>query len=121
MEEADLSLQLFAAGWQVYETGELRVFHDTDLSHHAAADVTSGMIANVGLFAFLNYPVSAWGWGAIQVMNKVIDSIRRRRFQGIWSGLLSIPGDCYRNRKHRSPVRLPVLWKFLKLRRTRVV
>jgi len=118
MEENDVGLQLFAAGWQIYESGELRVFHDTDLSHHNAADVTSGMIANVALFAFLNYPVSAWGWGALQVMNKVLDSMRRHRFRGICLGLLSIPGDCYRNRQYRNPVALPVLRQFLQFRRT---
>jgi GT2 family glycosyltransferase len=118
MEESDLSLQLFAAGWQIYESGELRVFHDTDLSHHDAADVTSGMITNVALFAFLHYPVSAWGWATLQVMNKVLDSIRRHRFRGICLGLLRIPRDCYRNRKFRSPVALPILWRFLQFRRT---
>src|SRR5262249_43943375 len=34
MEECDLSLQLFAMGWQIYETGDLRVFHNTELKHH---------------------------------------------------------------------------------------
>src|SRR5262249_10936470 len=34
MEESDLSLQLFAAGWQICEARELRVFHDSDLAHH---------------------------------------------------------------------------------------
>jgi GT2 family glycosyltransferase len=118
MEESDLSLQLFAAGWQIYESGDLRVFHDSDLSHHNAAEVTSAEITNVGLYAFLNYPVSAWGWGALQVMNKVIYSIRRGRYRGICPGLLSIPRDCYRNRQYRNPVELAVLRRFLQFRRT---
>src|SRR5262249_20271382 len=51
MEECDLSLQLFAAGWQMYEAGNLRVFHDTDLRHHQSTEITSGVITNVGLCA----------------------------------------------------------------------
>ena len=61
MEEYDLSLQLFAAGWEIYEAGDLRVFHDTDLKHHQSAEVTSGVIANVGLYAFLHYPTYRLG------------------------------------------------------------
>ena len=63
MEERDLSLQLFEAGWQIYEAGNLRVFHDTDLKHHQSSEITSGIIANVGLYAFLHYPFIGWGLG----------------------------------------------------------
>lgn len=118
MEESDVSLQLFDRGWEIYQSGELRVFHDTDLGHHQTEDVTSGMIRNVGLYAFLNYPIRAWGLGALQVINKIIDSMRRGRFRGICSGLLGIPGECYRNRSYRRPVPLPTLKRFLQLRRT---
>ena len=62
MEETDVSLQLFAAGWDIYHAGRLRVFHDTDLAHHDSPEIVSGYVANVGLFAFLNYPVVGWYW-----------------------------------------------------------
>src|SRR5206468_1159309 len=36
MEESDVSLQLVAAGWRIYESGDLRIFHDSKLAHHAS-------------------------------------------------------------------------------------
>jgi hypothetical protein len=118
MEELDLSLQLFAAGWQIYEAGDLRVFHDTDLKHHQSPEVTSGVITNVGLYAFLHYPISAWGWGVAQVANKVVYCIRKGRIRGIVSGIFSIPGECYHNRRYRKPVARLTLNRFRHFRGT---
>jgi hypothetical protein len=118
MEELDLSLQLFAAGWQIYESGDLRVFHDTDLKHHQSPEVTSGVITNVGLYAFLHYPISAWGWGVAQVANKVAYCIRKGRVRGILSGIFRIPRECYRNRRYRKPIARLTLNRFLLSGRT---
>jgi GT2 family glycosyltransferase len=117
MEETDLSMQLFAAGWDIYEAGDLRVFHDTELKHHESPEVTAGVIANVGLCAFLNYPMIGWGWGIAQVANVIVHSIRLGRLRGILSGVLRIPSDCYRNRQHRRPIPWNTLRKFLHFRR----
>jgi GT2 family glycosyltransferase len=117
MEELDVSLQLFAVGWQIYEAGELRVFHDTDLKHHQSPEVTSGVITNVGLYAFLHYPISAWGWGVAQVVNKVVYCIRKGRIRGIVAGIFSIPGNCYHNRRYRKPISRQTLNRFLRFRR----
>jgi GT2 family glycosyltransferase len=119
MEERDLSLQFFAADWQIYQAGDLRVFHDTDLQHHRSPEVTSGIIANVGLYAFLHYPISAWGWGVAQVANKVVNCIRMGRIRGICSGIFRIPADCCRNRRYRRPVTRSTLKRFERLRRNR--
>jgi GT2 family glycosyltransferase len=112
MEECDLSLQLFAAGWQIYEAGDMRVFHDSALEHHQSPEVTSGVIANVGLYAFLHYPIRAWGLGAAQVANKVAYCVRMGRIRGIGDGIFRIPVECYRNRDYRQPVALSTLKKF---------
>lgn len=117
MEEADLSLQLFAAGWHIYETGNLRVFHDTDLGHHESPQITSATITNVGLLAFLHYPVVGWGWGLAQLMNIIVASIRLGRIRGIFSGIIKIPSECYCNRIYRKPVPWRELRKFLQFRR----
>ena len=117
MEECDLSLQLFASGWQIYEAGHLRVFHDTDLKRHQSPEVTSASIANTGLYAFLHYPVIAWGIGMAQVTNKVAYCIRVGRFRGICSGIFRIPAECYRNRRYREPVAWSTLKRFLRFRR----
>ena len=117
MEETDLSLQLFAAGWQIYEAGDLRVFHDTDLRHHESSEINAGAITNVGLFVFLHFPLIRWGLGLLQVANRVVYSVQMGRFRGICSGLLQIPVDCYHNRHYRNVVYWPVLSRFLERRR----
>jgi GT2 family glycosyltransferase len=118
MEECDLSLQLFATGWRIYEAGNLRVFHDTDLSHHHAPEITSGVIENVGLYVFLHYPIRGWGLGLAQVANKVAYCIRMGRLRGICSGIYRIPAECYRNRRYRKPVGWRTLKRFMQFRRT---
>ena len=118
MEESDLSLQLHAAGWQIYESGDLRVFHDTDLKHHKSPEITAATITNVALRAFLNYPVIGWGWGILQVANKVAYCIRMGRIRGICTGILRIPMACYRNRQFRKPISWQILKTVRQLRET---
>jgi GT2 family glycosyltransferase len=118
MEELDLSLQLFEAGWPIYQAGDLRVFHDTDLKHHQSPEVTSGSVANVGLYAFLHYPIIGWGWGLFQLTNKIGYCIRMGRIGGICSGIVSIPIECYRYRKYRRPIQWQTLKRFLHFGRT---
>jgi GT2 family glycosyltransferase len=118
MEELDLSLQLFVAGWQMMRAEELRVFHDTKLKHHRSADVTAGSIANVALYGFLHYPFRAWSLIVIQVFSKVFYCMRVGRFGGIMRGLIQIPADCYRHRIYRKPVPLEKLKRYIALRRT---
>jgi GT2 family glycosyltransferase len=121
MEESDLSLQLFSAGWHIYEAGALRVLHDTDLKHHNTNEITAGTITNIGLCAFLNYPIVGWGWGLAQVLNIVLSSLAKRRFGGICAGILHIPIECFRNRRHRNPIDWQLLKSFLRFRRTGVL
>src|SRR5262249_33535979 len=104
MEETDVSLQLFAAGWGIYEAGTLRGFHDTELAHHATPEIVSGTVSNVALCDFLNYPVRGWGWGLLQLANIVAYSIRMGRVHGLLRGILSIPGACWHNRYYRNPI-----------------
>ena len=118
MDESDLSLQLFASGWKMYETGELRVFHDTFLKHHESPEITSGSITNVGLRVFLHYPPMGWGWGILQLGNKVVHCARVGRMRGIWSGLLRIPFDCYQHRRYRKPMPWRELRAYLRFCRT---
>ena len=120
MEETDLSLQLFAAGWEIYDAGRLRVFHDTELAHHNSPEIVSGYVANVGLYAFLHYPISGWYRGFLQVANVVVFSVRMGRIRGLCSGLVRIPLDCYRNRLHRNPIAWQTVRRFLQFRKTGV-
>jgi GT2 family glycosyltransferase len=118
MEESDLSLQLFAADWDIYEACNLRVFHDTNLRHHKSREINAGVITNIGLYAFLHFPIFHWGLGFAQVLNRVAYCIRAGRYRGIFSGVLQIPIDCYRNRCYRDPVPGPILKRFLDFRRS---
>jgi GT2 family glycosyltransferase len=121
MEETDLSVQLFAAGWHIYEAGTLRAFHDTDLRHHESSEINAGAITNAGLFVFLHFPVIRWGTGLLQVGNRVVYCIEMRRFRGIFSGLLHIPLDCYRHRRYRNALPWPTLKRFLEFRRSGIL
>jgi len=118
MEEMDLSLQMFESHWKILQAQNLRVFHDTELKHHQLPEITAGTIANVALCAFLHYPLLGWPRGLLQLGNKVVYCIKKGRFRGICAGLLSIPGDCYRNRRHRRPIKRETLSKFLYFNRT---
>jgi glycosyltransferase involved in cell wall biosynthesis len=114
MEETDLSLQLCEKGWSIYEAGDLRVFHDTELRHHQSPEITAGTITNVALCVFLHYPVIGWGRGVLQVMNKIAYCMRVGRFRGICLGILRIPFDCYEHRQYRKPLPWKTVRHFLK-------
>lgn len=104
MEEEDLALRLFDRGQTLLHSPWLRVFHDTDLSHHSSARITSGVIANLALLAWLRYPVSYWPYGALQVANRVVWCVRVGRRAGILRGLAAIPGHLAQHRRFRKPV-----------------
>lgn len=118
MEETDLALQLFARGWKICDSGELRVFHDTELSHHQSADITAGSIANVALFGFLHYPAAGWPRALLQVGNKIVDALRRGRKAGIAKGLVIAPQICWNFKRYRAPLPWKTVQQFLRLRRT---
>lgn len=116
MEETDIALQLFAAGWTILDSAALRVMHDTDGSHRDTPAIVAGSLTNVALFAFLNYPVALWGWGLLQVMNYAGHVLRIGRPAGL-AALLRIPRECLRHRAHRRPLPIGTVVKFLRLRR----
>jgi GT2 family glycosyltransferase len=116
MEELDLAIQLFAQGWKILQAGELRVFHDTELKHHQSSEITANSVANAALFAFLHYPARGWTRGLLQVLNKSVDSLRRKRVLGITTGLLSAPKACWNFKRYRAPLPWPVVKDFLQLR-----
>jgi len=118
IEESDVGLQLFVRGWQVFSAEELRVYHDTDRTHHEASEVTASTITNLALLAFLHYPAMDLGRGAAQVANRVAYSVRRGRIRGVASGVGGIVTDCYRNRALRAPIRHEVLMEYLRLRQS---
>ena len=117
MEEADLSLRLHDRGGRILFAKRLRVFHATNLAHHRDAAVTKASITNIALLASLRYPASFWWLGSAQVLNRIAWLLRNRRWRGVASGILGIPGHLRRYRQYRQPVSPKTLSGYLALRR----
>jgi GT2 family glycosyltransferase len=120
MEEVDLAIRLHSRGGRVLTTPWLRVFHNTDLKHHADPRVTAGSIANLALLAYLRYPVSLWVVGVGQCANRLLWLWRHGRRRGIWRGLTMIPAHLWTNHRYRLPVSKGAVRSYLALRRAPV-
>lgn len=117
MEEVDLGLRLHARGGRVLRSGRLRVFHDTDLSHHADPSITAASVVNTVLLAYLRYPISLWAIGAAQCGSRILWLLRHGRRQGVLSGLAYIPAAIAAHRRARQPLPSRAVRSFLGLRR----
>lgn len=104
MEEIDVALQMMEQGWDIVRDYRLRVFHDTDLTHHEDPEVTAAAIANRALLGFLRYPVSGWGLAAGQFLSRIWWSIRAGRTSGIMKGIFQTPKRLWKYRHERNPV-----------------
>jgi GT2 family glycosyltransferase len=116
IEEVDLAIRLACRRRNIYFSPWLRVFHDTDLSHHGSAAITAASIANLALLAYLRYPISYWPYGSMQVINRVLWLMRARRLRGIAAGLCGIPAHIWRHRRFRETVSSSGLAAFLRAR-----
>jgi GT2 family glycosyltransferase len=104
MEEVDLALQMHDLNLSVIECPELKVFHDTHLAHHQSARITSGAVKNQALLVWIRYPWFAFPLGFLQWLNKIRDSIFRKRIIGSVRGVLETPLHLWHYRHHRRPV-----------------
>ena len=120
MEEVDLAIRLHSHGGKILTTPWLRVFHNTDLKHHADPRVTAGSIANLALLTYLRYPVSLWGIGVGQCANRLLWLLRHGRWRGIVKGVTMIPAHVWENHRYRAPVSKKVVRSYLALRRAPV-
>jgi GT2 family glycosyltransferase len=117
LEETDLSLQLFARKYKIYESGDLRVFHDTELQHHQDEETVQYVVANTALLAFLRYPIWLWVWGLLQLGSTVAYCLKVGRWRGIVPGVLRIPRDCLTFRRSRRCIPSTELIRYFRLRR----
>ena len=117
MEEVDLALRLHALGGEILRTSWLRVFHNTDLKHHANPEVTAASIANLALLTYLRYPPSLWVVGLGQCCNRIFWLLRNGRRRGILSGLFMTPGHLFAHRRYRQPIGRDAVTSYLALRR----
>jgi GT2 family glycosyltransferase len=120
MEEVDLAIRLACGSKKIYFTPWLRVFHDTDLSHHGKSSVTAASVSNLALLTYLRYPIRYWPFGLMQVFNRILWLIRARRLRGIAMGLSGIPAHLWRHRRFRKPVSPSGLAAFLRARKLAV-
>ncbi len=121
MEEVDLSLRLYDAGWKVLISPWLRVFHNTNLAHHKQPKITAASISNQVLLMYLRYPLTLWWIGLAQSISRIIWLIKHKRFSGILKGLMNIPNLIYENHQYRSTVKPESLKSFLHLKRNPVL
>lgn len=117
MEETDLSLRLHHLGWGILYSPWLRVFHDTKLEHHNSPKITAASIANQALLTYLRYPMSLWWLGGMQCLSRVSWLMQHQRWNGILTGLVSIPGLIRQQHSHRQTVSSQSLLSYLRLRR----
>jgi len=118
VEEVDLALQFYAAGWTIYRCGDLRVFHNTTLEHRLETGIIAGTISNVALFAYVNYPFLLWPVGIFQLLSMLVFCLRSGRAHGILAGLSQIPSKCYKHRRNRRPLPMRTVLRFLGGRRS---
>jgi GT2 family glycosyltransferase len=116
-EEVDLTLQLHDRGWLVLQAGSLRIRHATTLAHHSDPVITSASVTNLARVAHLRYPVRFWGWGALQVLNRVLWLLLQGRWTGVMAGLVAIPNAIRQQRGLRRPVSPDTLRRVRMLRR----
>jgi GT2 family glycosyltransferase len=118
MEEADVALQLLDSGWTILKAHKLRVYHDSDLNHHASPAINAAHITNTALLTFLRYPVSYWPLGAAQVANRIRFALTVGRHRGVLAGVLGIPGVIRTYWQARKPVQKSTILRSRKLART---
>ena len=116
MEEVDLALQLHDIGWPILQSPYLRVFHNTQLTHHTQPNVTAASISNLALLASLRYPVTFWWLGAAQCLNRIVWLTRHGRFSGILQGILAIPQLLAQHQHQRKAISTEALRTYLQLR-----
>lgn len=116
-EELDIALQLHSRNWELADYGALRVFHDTNLSHHPRAEITAGTIENAALITYLRYPVSLWYYGLLQYFSVIIFMVRYRRFKGLLTGFIRTPFTLWNYRRSRFALPSVSVRSYLSLRR----
>jgi GT2 family glycosyltransferase len=115
-EEVDLAMQLHALEWSIFQCRSLRVFHDTQLSHHAGAEVVAGTVQNVALRAYLRYPVLLWPRAVLQLCNVVWFMLKMKRFAGLGRGLRGIPTLLRQHSSRRQQLPAEKIRSYLKAR-----
>ena len=117
IEEVDVSLQLYAAGWDILRCRSLRAFHDTDLTHHNSSDLMAAVIQNVALLAMLRYPVSLWPHALAQVGNRIWYTFRRGAYRGVVEGVLGLPKVLSSFASQRRPLPAAAVRAYLRSRK----
>lgn len=117
MEESDLALKMIDHGYEIIYDPSLVVYHDCDReAHHSNPKINAAQISNIALLCFLRFPISMWYLGLIQVANRLWFCIRKKRFRGMFKGVLGIPALCFQKRSYRKPVQLKTLRRSRQLR-----
>lgn len=106
VEEADLSLQAHAAGYQVLNSPWLRAWHDRPYSDYQHGIVP--WVRNEVLLAYLRYPRWLQPWGWLRALRHVI-----RHWQtnlALVKALAGSAAHCYEYREHRRRYSKRQIW-----------
>jgi glycosyltransferase involved in cell wall biosynthesis len=106
VEEADLSLQVHAAGYQVLNSPWLRAWHDRPYSDYQHGIVP--WVRNEVLLSYLRYPRWLQPWGWLRALRHVV----RHRKTG-WSLIQALGGSaahCFDFRKYRKRYSTGQIW-----------
>lgn len=113
LEEVDLSLKAYQQQLPIIHNTQLRVLHNTVLSHHVSYKINAAAITNRALLAYLRYPLSLYFKGFLQTANRVWWSIKNNRFKGILKGIYDIPISLFKFRHYRKTIPATIIRQFL--------
>jgi GT2 family glycosyltransferase len=116
MEEVDISLRLLSTGRRILYCAALRVFHDSDLTHHERAAITSASLKNIALLTWLRYPIWHWFRGLFQYLNRIRWLVFNGRLRGVLRGLIMTPVQLARYTGFRRVVSVKDINDYLALR-----
>lgn len=116
IEEVDIALRLLSAGRRILYCGALRIFHDSDLTHHENPAITSASVKNIALLVWLRYPVWHWLRGLLQCLNRIRWLLTNGRFRGVSRGVVMTPLQLLRYSRYRKTVSIHDVNAYLALR-----
>ncbi len=119
MEEADVSLQLHAAGATLWESPHLWVHHHAPEHQDSSAPAMAHSLANIVLLGYLRFPVWLWALIPAQALSRLLWMARRGWFHGIREGLALIPHHLSHHRRYRHVLPGCAILSWLRLRHRR--
>jgi len=108
VEEADLSLQVHAAGFEILESHWMRAWHDRPLADHQHQ--TLPWIQNEILLGYLRYPAVAQPWAWWRALRQLAAQVGKLPLRTLLETLAGAISHCQGYRPYRRPYTLKQIW-----------